>query len=99
MARRFSGGSQTWDAPAYLVKGSNITSDRDTGIGSLSEADGKRAMVEGVRPCGVPLAPQMPFVFYNILTPRDVHPALAYIPSLPAARHTGPPPRFKAATE
>jgi len=36
MTRRFSGGSQVWDEPAYLVRGSNITPDRETGIGSWS---------------------------------------------------------------
>ena len=97
MERRFSGGSQTWDTPAYLVKGSNITSDRDTGIGSWSEADVKRAMVEGVRPSGVPLAPQMPFVFYKILTPRDVDAVVAYIRSLPAVRNEVQTPSYKAA--
>ena len=33
MSRRFSGGSQVWDEPEYLVRGSNITPDRETGIG------------------------------------------------------------------
>src|SRR5262245_21615612 len=39
MEKRFSGGSQTWDEKAYTVKGSNITPDRETGIGAWSEAD------------------------------------------------------------
>jgi hypothetical protein len=34
MEKRFSGGSQTWDEPAFLVKGSNITPDPTTGIGT-----------------------------------------------------------------
>src|SRR5262249_30306078 len=33
MSKRFSGGSQTWDTPQYLVKGSNISPDPETGIG------------------------------------------------------------------
>ena len=43
MERRFSGGSQTWDTPAYTVKGANITPDKDTGIGAWSDDDLKRA--------------------------------------------------------
>src|SRR5262245_39591283 len=58
MDKRFSGGSQVWDEPAYLVRGSNITPDRDTGIGAWNAADFKRLMVEGMRPNGVPVAPQ-----------------------------------------
>jgi hypothetical protein len=66
MERRFSGGSQTWDELAFVVKGANITPDPDTGIGGWSEGDLKRALSEGVRPPharlgSVHLVPQMPF--------------------------------------
>src|SRR5262245_34453579 len=37
---------------AYTVRGANITSDPETGIGSWSEADIKHALTEGVRPAG-----------------------------------------------
>jgi hypothetical protein len=58
MEKRFSGGSQTWDDPAYTVKGSNITPDPDTGIGGWSESDIRISLTEGLRPYGMPLAPQ-----------------------------------------
>src|SRR5690349_19332783 len=67
MTKRFSGGSQVWDEPHFLVKGSNISSDRTDGIGAWSDADFKHLMSEGVRPSGVKVAPQMPFAFYKIL--------------------------------
>ena len=95
--QRFSGGSQTWDEPAYKVKGSNITSDRETGIGAWSEADLKRSLVEGVRPNGTPLAPQMPFTFYRILTPRDLDALAAYIKSAPAVKNAVQAPVYKTA--
>ena len=41
---------------ALHVTGSNITPDRETGIGAWSDADVKKALQEGVRPNGVPLA-------------------------------------------
>ena len=47
---RLSGGFQTFNEPFFTVKGSNLTSDRDTGLGAWSEADIKRALTEGVRP-------------------------------------------------
>jgi hypothetical protein len=34
MSKRFSGGSQVWDEKAYTVRGSNITPDPETGIGT-----------------------------------------------------------------
>jgi mono/diheme cytochrome c family protein len=97
MEKRFSGGSQTWDTPAYKVKGSNITPDRDTGIGAWSEADLKRSLTEGVRPNGVPLAPQMPFAFYRILTPHDLDAVAAYTRSVAPVRNEVPTPVYKAA--
>jgi mono/diheme cytochrome c family protein len=97
MEKRFSGGSQTWDTPAYTVKGSNITPDRDIGIGAWTESDLKRSLTDGVRPNGVPLAPQMPFAFYKILTARDVDAVAAYTRSLPAVRNDVPAPVYKAA--
>jgi mono/diheme cytochrome c family protein len=96
MERRFSGGSQTWDTPAYTVKGANITPDRDTGIGAWTHADLKRALTEGVRPNGVALAPQMPFVFYKILTERDLDAVATYILSAPAVRNAVQTPSYKA---
>jgi mono/diheme cytochrome c family protein len=96
MSKRFSGGSQVWDEKAYTVRGSNITPDAETGIGSWSEADIKRALTNGVRPSGVPLAPQMPFAFYKILTPRDLDAVAAYLKSVAPMRNQVMPPVYKA---
>jgi hypothetical protein len=49
MERRFSGGSIVWNAPAYTVRGSNITPDSETGIGAWSENEIKRLLTSGVR--------------------------------------------------
>lgn len=96
MEKRFSGGNQVWDTPQYTVKGANITPDRDTGIGAWSEADLKRSLVDGVRPSGVPLAPQMPFAFYRILTPHDLDAVVAYIRSANPVRNEVQTPVYKA---
>jgi mono/diheme cytochrome c family protein len=96
MEKRFSGGSQVWDEPAYLVRGSNITPDRDTGIGGWSAADFKRLMVDGVRPNGVPVAPQMPYGFYKILTPGDLDAVVAYALAVAPVRNEVPPPVYRA---
>lgn len=103
MEKRFSGGSQTWVEPAFVVKGANITPDLDTGIGGWSEDDLKRALTEGGRPAharlgGVPLAPQMPFNFYKILLPRDVDAVVAYVRSVAPVHNAVQPPIYKAPT-
>jgi mono/diheme cytochrome c family protein len=96
MEKRFSGGSQTWDDPAYTVKGSNITPDPDTGIGRWSESDIKISLTEGLRPYGMPIVPQMPFPFYKIMTARDLDSVVVYLRSIPAVKNSVQPPVYRA---
>ncbi|MET4118380.1 mono/diheme cytochrome c family protein [Bradyrhizobium sp. JR1.5] len=98
MERRFSGGSIVWDGPAYTVHGSNITPDRDTGIGAWSDADIKRLLTSSVRPNGVTVAPQMPYSFYRILTAGDLDAIVAYLKTIKPVNNEMPPPVYKAAT-
>jgi len=97
MEKRFSGGMQTWDTPAYLVKGSNITPDRDSGLGAWSDAEIKRALTEGTHRLGRPISPQMPFAFYKILTPRDLDATVAYLRSVAPVVNAVQAPVYKAA--
>jgi hypothetical protein len=76
--------------PRISVRGSNITPDPETSIGSWSVADLKRALVHGVRPSGVPLASQMPFAFYKVLTAEDLEAVVAYIRAVAPGRQGGP---------
>jgi mono/diheme cytochrome c family protein len=96
MSKQLSGGPQTWDTPQYRVKGSNITTDRETGIGAWTEADIRRGIQEGVRPNGTPLAPQMPFGFYKSFTTRDLDAVVAYLKAVPPVRNAVEPPVYKA---
>jgi mono/diheme cytochrome c family protein len=96
MSKQLSGGPQTWDTPQYRVKGSNITTDLDSGIGKWTQADIKRALHDGVRPDGTPLAPQMPFGFYKIFTSSDLDAVAAYVKGVPAVRNQVDPPVYKA---
>src|SRR5262245_31273308 len=41
---RFAGGPQVWDTPWYTVRGTNITPDKETGIGSWSDDEIKRLL-------------------------------------------------------
>jgi mono/diheme cytochrome c family protein len=104
MEKRFSGGPGTFKEPTFIVKGANITPDPETGIGGWSKDDIKRALVDGVRPAharlpGVPLAPQMPFVFYKALTPRDLDAVVTYIRSVAPFRNSVQPPDYLGPTE
>ena len=96
MEKRLAGGTVLFELPAYTVRGSNITPDRDTGIGDWTEQNLKRALIEGVRPNGVPLAPSMPFAFYKILTPSDLDAVVAYIRSVAPVRNEAPLPDYRS---
>jgi mono/diheme cytochrome c family protein len=97
MDKQLSGGPQEWDTPAFKVKGANITPDRETGIGSWSEADIKRALVDGVRPNGTHMAPIMPYGFYKVFTTADLDAIVAYLRSVPAVSNKVQAPLYKAA--
>jgi mono/diheme cytochrome c family protein len=84
MDKQLSGGPQEWDTPAFKVKGANITPDRETGIGSWTDAEIKRAMVEGARPNGTQIAPIMPYGFYKVFSTADLDAVVAYLRSVPA---------------
>jgi mono/diheme cytochrome c family protein len=80
-------GGLTFDTPAFLATAPNITPDVETGIGSWSEAEIKRALIEGTRPdhgklSGVALAAIMPANFYKALLPEDLAAIVAYLRSV-----------------
>jgi mono/diheme cytochrome c family protein len=79
------------------VKGANITPDRETGIGSWSEADIKRALVDGIRPNGTQMAPIMPYGFYKVFITADLDAVVAYLRSVPAVSNKVQAPLYKAA--
>jgi len=94
-------GGLTFDTPAFVATASNITPDKETGIGSWSDAEIKRALVEGSRPdhgrlAGVQLAAIMPANFYKGLLPDDLDAVIAYLRSVTAIRNEVPAPVYKA---
>lgn len=97
LSRALSGGSQVFDEPAFKVSGSNITPDKDTGIGNWTDAELKRLLVGGVRPNGTRIAPIMPTAFYTVLTVRDLDALTAYLRSVPAVRHEVSAPEYRIA--
>jgi mono/diheme cytochrome c family protein len=98
--KAFSGGL-TFDTPAFLATAPNITQDKETGIGSWSDAEIKRALVEGIRPdhghfAGVALAAIMPANFYKALTPDDLTAVVAYLRTVKPVRNEVTDPVYKA---
>jgi mono/diheme cytochrome c family protein len=98
--KALSGGT-TFTTPAFIATAPNITPDPETGIGSWSDAEIKRALLEGLRPdhgrlSGVALAAIMPAKFYKALLPNDLDAIIAYLRSVKPVRNQVPDPVYKA---
>ncbi|WDE11478.1 cytochrome c [Thalassomonas haliotis] len=74
--RELSGGLP-FETPFGIVYSTNITSDKETGIGYYSYRDFYRAMHEGISPNGN-LYPAMPYTSYHLLTDADTRALYAY---------------------
>ena len=94
MEKAFSGGLE-FDEPPFKVTASNITSDKETGIGDWSAEELTKFMTTGVRPNGVQVAAIMPTGYYKIMTARDLDAVVAYLRSLPPLKNTVPAPIYK----
>jgi mono/diheme cytochrome c family protein len=95
MARRYSGGPPLVTAH-YKAFATNITPDKETGIGKWSDAQIVRAIREGVRPDGSIIRPPMPFEFYRKLSDRDVSAIVVYLRRVkPVRAPATPKPEYK----
>jgi mono/diheme cytochrome c family protein len=92
--KAFSGGL-SWDEPPFKVSASNITQDKETGIGNWTPAQLKSFLMTGIRPNGVPVAPLMPTGFYRILTPGDLDAIVAYLRTIKPIRNEVPSPEYR----
>lgn len=89
-SRNLSGGL-SFSPPPFVGVASNITPDRETGVGSWSDDDIKRAIVEGKRPkhgrlANTELAVVMATSFFKALTLSDLDAVVVYLRSVPAIR-------------
>ena len=96
--RDLSGGI-VFTIPPYNGTASNITPDRETGIGSWTDEDIKRAITHGERPAtarlpGVPLA-VMAASFFKALIPEDQTAIVAYLRTVKPVRNAVPDPVYR----
>ncbi|HEY9271101.1 cytochrome c [Achromobacter sp.] len=73
----FAGGLGI-DSPLGTIYSTNITPDKDTGIGGYTYEDFDRAVRHGVAKDGHSLYPAMPYTAYAKVTPEDVKALYAY---------------------
>lgn len=72
-------GGYTMETPFGTIHSTNITPDRETGIGTWSEAAFNRAMRAGVNRQGQHLYPAFPYHFFASTTDADLRAIYAYI--------------------
>ena len=77
-------GGLAFPTPFGTLYSTNITPDKETGIGNYTDQDCLNAVQRGVRPDGTRLYPAMPFPSYTYMTDHDALAIKAYLFSLPA---------------
>lgn len=90
----FSGGL-SWNEPPFKVTASNITQDKETGIGGWTDAQIKTLLRTGTRPNGVHIAMVMPTGFYHIMTERDLDAVVAYLRTIKPINNKVADPIYK----
>jgi mono/diheme cytochrome c family protein len=76
--------------PFGTLYSTNITPDKETGIGNYSDHDFLDAVQRGVRRDGARLYPAMPYASYSHMTDADVLAIKAYLFSLPPVHAKAP---------
>lgn len=89
----FAGGRAV-PTPFGTIYSTNITPDRDTGIGAWDEADFYRAMHEGISRDGHHLYPAFPYPWYTRLSRDDVRDIKAYLDTRTAVRQDNKAPKL-----
>jgi mono/diheme cytochrome c family protein len=83
-------GGLAFPLPFGTLYSTNITPDKDTGIGNYSDEDFLNAVQRGIRRDGARLYPAMPYVSYTHITDADALAIKAYLFSQPAVHADNP---------
>jgi mono/diheme cytochrome c family protein len=83
-------GGLPFKLPFGTLYSTNITPDKETGIGNYSDQDFLNAVHRGIRRDGARLYPAMPFPSYTFMTDADALAIKAYLFSLPPLRAAAP---------
>jgi mono/diheme cytochrome c family protein len=88
-------GGDDYGEGAGFVPASNITPDKETGIGSWTDGEIFRAITSGVDKEGKFLAPMMPYALFSKLDKEDLYSIIAYIKTLKPIKNQVPEKNLK----
>lgn len=83
----FTGMLTAWAGPWGVSFSSNLTPDRETGIGGWTEAAFIKSIRTGRTPGGRSLLPPMPWQFIGRMIDQDLKALFAYLKSIPPVRN------------
>src|SRR5574341_1047447 len=83
-------GGREFPLPLAKLYSTNITSDKETGLGNWTDQQIRDAMVKGERPNGERLLPVMPYEAYSDMAEEDLKALIAYLRTLKPVRKETP---------
>lgn len=86
-------GARAFPIPLGTVYSTNITQDKETGLGDWTDQQIYDAMVKGVRKDGSRLLPAMPYPDYSGMAQEDLKALIAYLRTLAPVMEETPPLR------
>ena len=87
-------GGRRYDGPFGTVYSSNITSDRETGLGAWTDEQIAAAVRLGRRPNGERILPVHPYTVFNGMAAEDLKALTAYLRTLPPVRRENQPKKI-----
>jgi mono/diheme cytochrome c family protein len=80
-------GGRVFEERGFRAVASNITQDKETGIGGWTDAEIAAAIRDGRRPDGSLIGPPMPVESYRGIADRDLAALVAWLRTIPPVRH------------
>jgi mono/diheme cytochrome c family protein len=80
--KQLHAGGRAFPVPLGTVYSTNITSDKETGLGSWTDKQIHDSLVKGIRPAGEYLVPVMPYEAYSGMAEEDLKALTAYLRTL-----------------
>jgi mono/diheme cytochrome c family protein len=84
-------GGRAFPIPFGTVYSTNITQDKETGLGNWTDEQIRDAMVKGIRPDGSRILPVMPYEAYSGMAQEDLKALIAYLRTLKPVKKATPP--------
>src|SRR4030095_15307993 len=83
-------GGRALPIPFGTVYSTNITQDKETGLGNWTDQQIRDAMVKGIRPDGSRILPVMPYEGYSGMAQEDLKALIAYLRTLKPIKKVTP---------